>query len=246
MIASLFMYNYPQLTEPHARFWTLIRKRLGKFGIDSPASLNQQSGTAADWEDPGLFFSQTCGLPYRLRLHDKVELIGTPDYGLDSCPPGYYCSVLLVRASDPRTRFDEYRNAVLAFNSTDSQSGYGAPYWHALTHGFWFEKRLETGSHLFAAHAVANGAADIAALDAVSWTIIQRYTDFTAQLRILDQTAATPGLPYITGLTSDTQAMFDAVAAAIDDLSSADRDRLLIKNIVHISKEKYMALKIPG
>ena len=88
MIASMMMYARPQLAGAHDRFWDLIRDELGKRGIGSPKELSQTAEEFEVWTDPALVLSQTCGMPYRLWLHEKVELIGTPDYGLESCPIG--------------------------------------------------------------------------------------------------------------------------------------------------------------
>ncbi len=245
MIASLFMYCYPQLIEPNNRYWALIRSHLSLAGIASPQHLKQIDGDTADWQDTNLVFSQTCGMPYRLWLHENVQLIGTPDYGLDACPPGYYRSALVVRADDPGTQLVQFEGATLAFNSTHSQSGYAAPYWHARAHGFWFRKRIEVGSHLQAARAVAAGDADIAALDALSWKLMQRYCDFSPKLRVLDWTTPTPGLPYISASDANTSAMFDAIACAIDDLSETDAAGLAIKGLVKIGAEQYLGVENP-
>ena len=62
----------------------------------------------SQWTSPDLVFSQTCGFPYRARLHGSVTLIGTPDFGVEDCPPGYYRSVLVARADDPRDTVAEF------------------------------------------------------------------------------------------------------------------------------------------
>jgi hypothetical protein len=44
-----------------------------------------------------------------------VELVGTPDFGNDGCAPGYYRSILIARADDPRSNFAEFAGAALAY-----------------------------------------------------------------------------------------------------------------------------------
>ena len=175
MIASLMMYLRPQLVDAHDRFWVLIRQNLADAGIDAPAQLSQDADEFHVWKHPQLALSQTCGMPYRLWLHDKVSLVGTPDYGLEECPPGYYRSALVVRKSDRRSDPTAFRDAVFAYNQTFSQSGYAAPYWHLRPHGFWFDNRLHTEQHLLSAKAVAEGRADIASLDGTSWRLMEKY-----------------------------------------------------------------------
>ena len=54
------------------------------------------------WLSPTLCMGQTCGLQYRISLHDRVGLAGTADYALDDCPPGFYRRVVVVRTDDQR------------------------------------------------------------------------------------------------------------------------------------------------
>lgn len=245
MIASLMMYQRPQLVGAHDRFWKLIRAGLASRGIDSPETLSQDADEFSVWTDPELVLSQTCGMPYRTWLHDKVALVGTPDYGLEGCPPGYYRSALVVRADDPRHDLTDFRDACFAYNQSFSQSGYAAPYWHTQPFGFWFETRLHTEQHLNSARAVAEGRADIAALDAVSWRLMERYETFAAELRVLDWTAPTPGLPLVTALKNESTTMFDAVEQAIAGLIEDDRLRLGLKGIRKIGAEHYLAVANP-
>jgi len=161
MIASLMMYARPELAEAHHRLWQLIRQQLQQVGIESPALLSQDAEEFSVWNDPGLVLSQTCGMPYRLMLHNNVQLVGTPNYAIEGCKPGYYRSALVVRKNDERERIEHFENATFAYNQTHSQSGYAAPYFHTQAHKFWFQKRLQTHQHRESAKAVAKGLADI-------------------------------------------------------------------------------------
>jgi len=245
MIANLMMYQRPELVDAHNRYWQLIREGLSKAGIESPETLSQDAEEFFVWNHPQLVLSQTCGMPYRTWLHDKVELVGTPDFGLDSCPPGYYRSALIVRADDPRTELVEFQQARFAYNQTFSQSGYAAPYWHLHEHGFWFESRVHTEQHLLSAKAVAEGHADIASLDAVSWRNIINYETVTEKLRVLDWTTPTPALPLITAKGQNSKAIFHAVEQAIASLADNDKSQLGLQGIVQIPKQQYLSIANP-
>ena len=93
MIAHLGMYDRPETAAANDRFWSSIRDQLG-FG---PDTLTREIGFMEAWESPDLLLSQTCGMPYRLRLRPKVTLVGTPDFALPDCPPGYYNSVFIAK-----------------------------------------------------------------------------------------------------------------------------------------------------
>ena len=245
MIANLMMYQRPQLVEAHDRFWQLIRRNLAISGMQSPATLSQDAEEFFVWNHPELVLSQTCGMPYRTWLHDKVTLVGTPDYGVPGCQPGYYCSMILVRKDDPRNAIEAFRDATFAYNQTFSQSGFAAPYWHTKSKGFWFENRLQTEQHLESARAVAQGHADIASLDAVSWRLISAYEPFANQLRVLEATIPTPGLPLITSRGHSKDVIFDAVSQAISALTPDDKAGLGIKAIIPIPKAAYLAIANP-
>ncbi len=245
MIANLNMYARPQLAEAHARFWQLIRENLVASGLDAPKTLSQDAEEFDTWTHPDLVLSQTCGMPYRTRLHDRVSLVGTPDYGVENCPPGYYRSALVVRSDETRSDPSEFRDAIFAYNQTISQSGFAAPYWHLHRIGFWFENRLQTGQHVLSARAVVDGRADIAALDAVSFRMMVAHDDFAKGLKVLDWTAPTPSLPLITSRNNDAGLVYQAVKDAIRDMDVTDRTLLGLRGIVQIPKADYLAVPNP-
>lgn len=245
MIASLMMYARPELAAAHDRFWHLIRTELLAVGVEAPEALDQSAFGVEAWKRPDLVLSQTCGMPYRLWLSEHVNLIGTPDYGLEACPAGYYRSAFVVRKGDPRTDLSAFKDATFAFNQTHSQSGYAAPFNHLAPQGVWFDLKFETGSHLNSARAVAKGQADIAALDAVSWRLIQRYESWANELQVLEWTAPTPGLPLITAQTQDAETLFNAINKAIEGLSTPDKMDLGIKAVIRIPIENYLAIPNP-
>ncbi|WP_107495633.1 PhnD/SsuA/transferrin family substrate-binding protein [Thalassobius sp. I31.1] len=245
MIASLMMYARSQLDAAHARFWQLIRENLAQAGIDAPEELSQTAEEFSVWKDPDLVLSQTCGMPYRTWLHDQVNLVGTPDYGLDGCPPGYYRSALMVRADAQSSDIADFKSKTFAYNQTFSQSGYAAPYWHLKSRGIWFQNSWQSEGHLNSARSVVEGLADIASLDAVSWRLMREYEEFAQDLRVLEWTNPTPGLPLITSTKHDPEVVFDAVSAAITQLTPDDQTALGIKGLVRIPKEDYLAIPNP-
>ncbi|MFG6529622.1 MULTISPECIES: phosphate/phosphite/phosphonate ABC transporter substrate-binding protein [unclassified Sulfitobacter] len=245
MIASLMMYLRPETAEATGRYWALIRDALHAQGIPAPERLSNVAEEFAVWTAPDLTFSQTCGMPYRLWLHDRVTLIGTPDFGVEGCPPGYYNSVFVVRANDPRETISDFHAARFTYNQTFSQSGYAAPYAHCRARGFWFSERSQSHSHRASAKAVAEARADIAALDAVSWRLIESHDAFAGDLRVLERTAPTPGLPYIAAAGADAVATAAAVRAAIGGLMAADAATLGLRGLIDIPKAAYLAVPSP-
>ncbi len=244
MTASLPMYDMASTRAANDRLWTLIREQIGK----GPKALDRVTDPHVTWDDPDLVLSQTCGLPYRSELHSHVTLIGTPDYGLRGCPPGYYKSYIVVRRDDPRERLTDFRGAALARNDVRSQSGWAAIEGHLAETGAGFSfvgHTRDTGGHRASAQAVASGQADVAALDGVTWTLIKREDPVAQDLRVLCSTRPTPGLPLITAKGTDPAPLFTAVQNAIAMLSLRDRAKLLIKGIVRIPEAEYLCEPLP-
>ncbi|KAB7615473.1 phosphate/phosphite/phosphonate ABC transporter substrate-binding protein [Amylibacter sp. SFDW26] len=244
MIASLPMYMRPETHAAYERYWSAIRIQLLEIGIEAPQTLSDVE-TIAHWQQQDMVFSQTCGMPYRLVLKDKVQLVGTPDFDITGCPAGYYKSVLIVNVQDDREKISDYRTSTLAVNAIISQSGFAAPQNMAKELGFKFENITLSGAHRASAQMVAKGDADIAAIDAVTWRDIQRYDRYESSLRIIDTTPATPGLPYICALHFDRNDIRQAVATAIAELTASDRDILGIKALIDIPSADYLSVLNP-
>ncbi|MGQ0565129.1 MAG: PhnD/SsuA/transferrin family substrate-binding protein [Gemmobacter sp.] len=246
MIASLGMYDQPPLQAANDRLWALIRDGLRARGLAAPDRLTRGEGAYwRAWQAPDLVLGHTCGLPYRARLHDQVTLVGTPDFGLPGCPPGHYRSVYVARDDDPRDRPEAFDGATLAYNEGLSQSGLAAPLTDAQVRGIAFRLGPATGAHAASARAVAEGRADIAALDALTWTIMSEHGLAAPGLRVIGMTAPTPATPYIAAAGADADATFAAIAGALRTLAPADRTLLHLRGIVRFAPEAYLAVPTP-
>ncbi len=246
MIASLGMYDRDEAQPANDRLWALIRDGMRTNGLAAPDTLIRGGGAYWDaWQHPDLALSQTCGFPYRAKLHGRVTLIGTPDFGVEGCPPGYYRSIFVARKADPRATVSDFNGAAFAFNEDLSQSGWAAPQNHAAGLGILLPPKLQTGGHIFSAKAVAEGRADIAAIDAVTWKMITRWDAFASSLKVVGETDPTPGLPYIAALGRKAEATFTIINSAIAALSAPDRTTLCLKGMTRISPEAYLAVPNP-
>ena len=246
MIASLGMYDRAEAQPANDRLWALIRDGMRAQGIAAPDGLTRGDGAFwSAWQAPDLVLSQTCGYPYRARLHGKVTLIGTPDYGVDRCQPGYYRSVFVARRNDRRVALADFDGAAFAFNEDLSQSGWAGPQIHAGKLGLRLIPRLRTGGHMMSARAVAEGRADIAGIDAVTWAMLRRWAEFAQGLKVIGETEPAPGLPCIAALGVIADTTFDCVTRAIANLSPDDRNMLSLHGFVRIPAETYLAMPSP-
>lgn len=244
MIASLPMYDRPENAAAHDRLWGLIRDALRDEGIAAPDTLTRDMDIWQGWQHPGLVLGQICGLPLRARLHDRVTLIATADYGLEDTPPGHYRSLFVVRKDDSATVTD-YATRVLAYNEALSHSGWAAPQLAAKKLGFRFTRTRAGGTHRQSAALVAAGAADITAIDAITWRAMQAHDGITTQLKVIGRTGACPGLAFIAAKGTDPEPHARALRTAIGALCEGDRAALGLTGLCRLPLADYLAVPTP-
>ena len=244
MIASLPMYDRPETRAANDRFWSLIRAGL-PADLDAPETLTRSANIWNDWENPGLLLSQTCSLPYRARLHGKVTIVATPVQSID-CTPGHYFSQMVIRRSDKRSKVKDFDGARLAINDDLSQSGWGAAVTMAETHGISFGEVVTTGAHRNSAHAIAENHADIAAIDAVTWTLLTRHDEIVNDLKVIASTPSTPALPFITAHHGHAETLYAAIENAMTELSADDKNTLCLNGLTRLPESAYLDQPIPA
>lgn len=203
-LASLAMYRDPPVVAEATReLWAFVRAALRAAGLAGvPQALDEDIAHDAAWRDPRLLLAQTCGYPFMAHLQGRVRLVATPVYRHPGCEGVLNGSFVIVRADAAVSSLPELRGQVAAINDPGSNSGMNllrhavAP--HA-SEGRFFGQVVESGSHRASIAMVARGEADVAAVDCVTFGNLARFApDLVAGVRILAETAKTPGLPLIT------------------------------------------------
>ena len=245
-LAAFPMYRRPELGPAFDALWSTTRDLLRTEGIRAPEALTVVGDDLLSfWQRPDLLLSQTCGFPFRHFLKDRVVLVGTPDYGVEECPPGHYRSALVVRHDDPRQLLADFHGAIIVCNDALSQSGCAAPLVAAQRAGVRFGAIRMSGSHRASARMVAEGQADIAGLDAVSWRHMTAFDPWVSGLRVLDWTESSPGLPFITAFASLAPTLARCLDRAIRSMPEALRDQLTLEGLVHVDARDYLAVADP-
>jgi ABC-type phosphate/phosphonate transport system substrate-binding protein len=161
-----------------------------------------------------------------------VQVIAQPNYDAFEGGQGELYSSALVMAADggppiaspqdgkAMIPLDLIRGKRFAFNNPDSMSGL-----LGLTRDLEamgesldiFASRSESGGHRSSIVAIAEGRADIAAVDCESWALAQRFEPAAKGVKVVGWTARRKGLPFISARTTPEKtiaAMREAVAAA--------------------------------
>jgi ABC-type phosphate/phosphonate transport system substrate-binding protein len=169
------------------------------------------------WRHPGLLFAQTCWGPMELGLAPYVEVVGQPDYSsFEGGEGAFYSSVLLMRRDEHGAPvaarhggeailpIETMEGRRLAYNGSDSMSGYLALKRDLNAAGgsmTMFGETVETGGHRASIRAVAEGLADICAVDCRSWDLAKRFEPAAGEVMPVGWTAHRKGLPYIASAT---------------------------------------------
>lgn len=233
VIAGLPMYDWPEIKVSTDRYWSFLREALVDRDIAAPASLDRTSDPYCLWRSKSLVLAQTCGLPLITKLSSEVCVLGAPTYRIEQ-GLGRYQSAIIVRESDPATTLAEFSGTRYAFNNRVSQSGYAAFHAAFIEKGRAPDKwnvALETGSHRASIIAVESGAADIAAVDAVSLELAKRHEPATCGVKVIAKTKPTPGLPYITSKANEelVDTLREVVGRVISTLPERVADDLLLE-----------------
>lgn len=235
------MYDLPELAAATDAWWAGLAAAFRAEGLrDVPERLTRDGDAAALWTAPDLLFSQTCGYPLTHALAGQVTLVATPVYDCPGCAGGQYRSEILLRADDPAADLAALRGCRAVANAGDSQSGYSALR-HAVAplaeDGRFFGAVGISGSHLASMTLLADGEADVCAVDGVAYRLLQRAKPGLAgRLRVVASSAAAPALPYITRRdigAADLDGLRAGLARAVADPALAEaRAALLIKDVV--------------
>jgi ABC-type phosphate/phosphonate transport system substrate-binding protein len=223
-VAALPMYN---VTPALAACWReLLADVLRAVDRIEPAACIVEPGDdlAAFWRRPDLLLAQTCGYPLMHGLQHVVQLVATPCFAAPGCNGSDYASVIVARAQSSLETLEQCRGTRVAFNQRDSNSGFNALR-HAVAplarHGAFFGASLCTGSHAGSLQALADGRADVAAIDCVTMAFMRDERPELAQhVREIGWTRASPGLPLIASrdvaarsVVALRNALHEAVAA---------------------------------
>jgi ABC-type phosphate/phosphonate transport system substrate-binding protein len=205
---SLSMYALPEMAAANGSFWAAVREALRQEGLSEipetivPPSLDLPIGIAA-----GTLLSHMCGYPLLTLYPGQYEILAAPLHDLPGCgidPSGTptHRSFIVVSTDSPFHELEDLRGAGFIMNGWHSNSGMNLPR-HLVSplarDGRFFGSVALSGAHVASMAAVAEGSADVASIDCVTFGLVARYRPKDiAGLRIIAETAASPAIPFIT------------------------------------------------
>ena len=251
-VASLPMYNPPELDEATDAWWQGLARHFRHAGIaDVPDRLTRPDDLHAHWRDPALLFTQGCGYPLTHEFSDHWQVIATPTYAAAGCDGAKYRSVLIVPDESALWSLDDLRGQTVCYNTEDSHSGFNilratfAPFAGGES---FFGKVVQSFGHIKSVELVQTGEVDVAALDCITHALYQRHAPHRIEgTRVLFETESAPGLPYVTSKTTDATTLRRLLAgldAAMADPALSDvRERLMLTGAVRLPKGAYTVIR---
>lgn len=253
-VASLGMYDLPELRDATDRLWQRIAQGLRARGIDGvPDTLCRDRPLPEIWRDPDLLLAQTCGAPYVTGLKHHVRLVGTPTYDATGCGAGTYSSAIIVARGRPLRQLADLVGQTVAVNDLGSHSG--AVAFRAalapLASGAGdpiVSRVMITGSHRESVRAVGRGDAAAAAIDAVTLALLRDLAPAeAAAVDIVAWTQGAPALPFVSAIgrrEDELRILSDVLGAVLvaPDMSDVRRS-LRLRSVTRASAADYRKIE---
>ena len=85
-VASLPMYDFPELRAAHDEFWGALAGRFDASGLkDVPRALARGVSLGEVWGNDRLLFGQGCEYPLAKAFGDRVRVVAHPVYSAAGC-----------------------------------------------------------------------------------------------------------------------------------------------------------------
>jgi len=200
---------------------------------------------------PNLIMAQTCGYPLVTRWAKTHDPIAVAVFDVPGCTSdtGQYSSWFVTHADYPANSLQQFRGTRVALNSDNSNSGMNVLRYaisqFASAEPF-FSERLLTGGHKQSMSAVAEGRVDLAAIDVVTYALINELEpELCRQLKIIGQSELTTGLPFICAKHSDLNQdeLWFAMNQAVENMDPKARKLLHLSGFNPVSIRDYAKIK---
>ena len=241
MIANLPWYDFEETYELNDQFWLFFRNLFSE--IDSfplPDKLNRKDPLLDCLLSENLFLSQTCG--YDIACNFPVTLVATPIYKTQGAARGLYSSFFIKRKA---TNYQNLKDALsfgrFVANDDRSFSGFHCVQEISPVRPIW------SGCHLKSIAMINNGQADWAAIDAITWALLEKYNPAVCRdLEIFHQGRQVPAPPLVTS-NQRTPAEIFHIQKTLTQMAQHKSGKkilegLLIENFCFISKSEYKTL----
>ena len=205
--ATLPLYDLPEARMQTDALWQGLADSFRKAGLDNvPEALFR----GEDVYQKNVFLGQVCGYPLTHEFSGRFQVIATPVYQTPYFTGPEYRSVIAVHRNCEWEILVDAEGSRAVVNSKNSHSGYNIlrsmvtplTIEASLTKPF-FRKVLVSGGHRQSLLLISNKQADLAAIDGLTWSLLERYApEDLESVRILELSPPAPAPAFVT----DTEA----------------------------------------
>lgn len=219
---SLPMYFLPEMAHANEAFWSALRIRLSERGLAvSRIAFDNGRRPVPNGIEPDVLFTQICGYPLFKRFRDQGRMLASPCYRFPGCEGPTHRAYFIVRSDDRSQKLEDLNGRVFGCNSLLSNSGMNLPRLSLarIAGGrSFFSSVVLTGGHVASLDQLHDRKIDVCSIDNVTWGFFRKYRpDAAARYRVLDESVASPSLPFVTSSqTSEREAAI--VTAALYEL----------------------------
>jgi ABC-type phosphate/phosphonate transport system substrate-binding protein len=228
-LASLPWYDLFEIRGSLDAFWAAVAEHLAVLGVRHvPPRLDRHPDYQAQWCNGELLLGQACGYDALLGHADRLRVVATPHFAFPGCTGPNYRSFIVVRSACPARRIADLRGLRCVINTPTSHSGMNvlrslvAP---LHERGRFFASVTVSGAHEQSLHMLRRDAADVAAIDCVTYGLLQRHRPAAlADARVIHETADVPAPPWVTSAktpASVVEALAAALAQVVNDRARA-------------------------
>ena len=201
-------------------------------------------------QESRLVFGHTCGYPLMTRLKDRFTPFCVPVFDVPGTSGRRYSSRFIVASDSDIHSIEQSRGRVAAVNTPDSNSGMNVLRHAVASHhvgGRFFSRIHASGGHLYSLQAVARGAADIAAIDCVSYQLIEdHWPELVNQVQTIGYSVESFALPFVLPnsklVGTDTRQIIERLNLALESSGDAVRERLHLREFAAVDLGDYQGI----
>ena len=193
--------------------------------------------------------SHICGFPLTSQFKEKLTPLCTPHFDLDGLKGPNYFSYYLVSKSSKFDSVEETEGLVAAINSHDSHSGYKV-FRREIEiskklglFDCFFKKIVVTGSHQNSIQSIIKHESDIACIDAISLSYLDRANpEIAKKLKIIGRSVISPAPPFVTHIDNPlcaSRGLIRALNSTLNLLDKESKDVLRIKRFSFVPFDTY-------
>ncbi len=224
--ASLPWYDLAEVQSAHDALWTAVASRLRGAGVaDVPAQLERDLDYVGQWHSGRLLLGQACGYDVATWQSKTLRVLGTPHFGFEGCDGPQYRSFVVVREESAARSLLDLRGARCVINTETSHSGMNTlrtlveP---LRSSGPFFDRVRVSGAHEHSVAMVAAGEADVAAIDCITYGLLQRHRPAALDsLRVIAESDLAPAPPFVTSASTSLEEVEVLRAALVEVIAEA-------------------------